>query len=145
MFYYIIENKILGYENELDASLYDYLKLSEEQSDFYELHKCSLQEVLNLALNPVYVPDIENVRQSKINEIKAMAGDILSRSDYKVIRHRDQLDGNFATTLTASEFSELLTYRQSIRTQSNVLELLAIESTTIEELNAITVNYEDQN
>jgi len=62
-----------------------------------------------------------------------------------VIRHRDQLDGNFATTLTASEFSELLTYRQSIRTQSNVLELLAIESTTIEELNAITVNYEDQN
>ena len=50
MHYYVIENQIIDFENELDPILYSYQKLTQEQADFYELHRCSVQEVLELKL-----------------------------------------------------------------------------------------------
>ena len=45
MNYYIINNRIIPYDTELDTTLYSYPKLTKEQSDFYELHRCSLQDL----------------------------------------------------------------------------------------------------
>jgi hypothetical protein len=137
MNHYIIDNRIISFENELDSSLYDYPKLTNEQSEFYELHHCSLQEVLNLELNEALELNIDDVRINKINEIKANANDLLSITDYKVIRHRDQLDGAMATTLTHLEYLDLLAERQAIRDISNSLETAINLAVTIEQINNI--------
>ncbi|MHC8341756.1 phage tail assembly chaperone [Pseudomonas sp. RT6P73] len=39
----------------------------------------------------------------------------VSSSEWLVMRHRDELDLDIATTLTAAQFSELLSYRQDLR------------------------------
>ena len=68
MNYYIIDKKIIGFENELVNELYNYQKLTQEQADFYELHKCSIQEVLNLALNPIYEPSLQELKEQNKNK-----------------------------------------------------------------------------
>lgn len=39
----------------------------------------------------------------------------VSSSEWLVMRHRDELDLSLATTITAGQFSELLSYRQALR------------------------------
>ena len=43
------------------------------------------------------------------------ARDFLTNTDWKVIRHRDQLDLGVPTSLTAEEYTFLLQQRQSAR------------------------------
>lgn len=46
---------------------------------------------------------------------KYWAIDRLKRTDWKMVRHRDQKDLNIETTLTDEEYQELLTMRQTWR------------------------------
>lgn len=70
MFYYIINNRIIEYAYELDASLYAYDKLNTEQSLFYEQNpNASLPEVLAMELTPPSIKTLENYRNEKYQVI----------------------------------------------------------------------------
>lgn len=46
---------------------------------------------------------------------KAIRVQLLTSTDWLSIRHRDQVDAEQPTSLTAAQYSELLTYRQALR------------------------------
>lgn len=70
MYYYIIDNKIKNYENEFDNSLYDYDRLDDEQSLFYEEHPtASLAEILSKTINQPYIPTLSDKKSQKVREI----------------------------------------------------------------------------
>ncbi len=48
-------------------------------------------------------------------ETSRIANKLLIDTDYKVIRHRDQVDSGISTTLTDAEYQTLLTDRQAAR------------------------------
>jgi len=73
MEYYIIDNKIIGFEAELDAKLYTYPKLTTEQKAFYEQNKCTLYEVLNLKLNDIKRPTLDDLKESKIQYFSSLS------------------------------------------------------------------------
>ena len=70
-------------------------------------------------------------KAEKIASVKGQADNLLSATDWKVIRHRDQVEtsSGISTSLTESEYSALLIFRESIRTTSNTME---------DEINALT-------
>ena len=73
MYYYIIDNRIIGFMNKLDEELYSYPQLTVEQSQFYETHNCTLNEVLNLKLNDKVQPSLDDVKQSKIQYFSSLS------------------------------------------------------------------------
>lgn len=76
-------------------------------------------------------PTLAEIKQQKIAEIKLRAKGELDATDYKVIRHRDQLAANLAaTSMTATAYQALLTNRQDIREKSNTLETQINAATT---------------
>lgn len=50
-----------------------------------------------------------------LERVKAEARKLLADTDWKVIRHRDQLDAKLPTSLTEEEFIQLLKDRQAAR------------------------------
>lgn len=67
MNYYIIEKKIYGYEEPFDEALYNYPKLNEAQSAFYEANLgAGLNEVLAMTLNPIQEPTINELKEQRI-------------------------------------------------------------------------------
>lgn len=56
--------------------------------------------------------------------VKVEAARRLAATDWKVLRHRDQLDAGEATSLTDEEYAALLTARQAIRAASNEIEAM---------------------
>lgn len=46
---------------------------------------------------------------------KAIVVQLLSSTDWLSIRHRDQVDAEQPTSLTADQYAELLVYRQALR------------------------------
>lgn len=58
----------------------------------------------------------------RINQLKRNAQKELAKTDWIVIRHRDQIEGNFTTSLTQAEYEQLLIDRQYIRDWSNTQE-----------------------
>lgn len=71
-------------------------------------------EVLGLADElPEAMAEIE--AQSLSQKDKADAIQFLSSTDWKVTRHRDQLDAGAVTSLSAEEFAQLLSGRQAAR------------------------------
>ena len=136
MNYYIIGKKIIGFENELDNELYNYQKLNKEQADFYELHKCSLQEVLNLALNPIYEPTLQELKEQKILEYSQLAFDIRREliPDYKI-------DNAALGIYDEIETNRIKSIIQAFRNEFYRLKALVDNANTIEELNSIEHNY----
>ena len=136
MNYYIIDNRIIGFENELDNELYNYQKLTKEQADFYELHKCSLQEVLNLALNPIYEPSLQELKEQKILEYSELAFDIRREiiADYKI-------DNAALDIYDEIEMNRIKSVIQAFRNEFYRLKALVENANTIEELNNIEHNY----
>ena len=66
MHYYIIGNRIRGFAEPLDALLYDYIKLTQAEADFYEANPtASLAEVQALELAPPYVPTFQDRKNEK--------------------------------------------------------------------------------
>ena len=137
MNYYIINNKIIPYDTELDTTLYSYPKLSDEQSDFYELHRCSLQEVLNLKLNEVYVPTLDEVRANKISHFSQLAFDERAKilPEYKLINAS-------LGVYDATETARIRAIVESFRTEYYRLEALCKQAKTVEELEVIEANYQ---
>ncbi len=136
MNYYIINNKIYVFENEFDASLYDYPKLSQEQSEFYELHKCSLNEVLNLTLNVPYVATLEEVKASQINHFSNRAFELreIICPEYKLINAS-------LGVYDATESANIKRIVEEFRTEFYRLKTLIESATTIQEIEMITDNY----
>lgn len=138
MNYYIIDGQIISYENELNPEFYNYPKLTEEQSEFYELHKCSLYEVLNLTLNPK--PTIEELRANKIEYFSQLAFDERAKilPEYKLI---NASLGIYDTT----ETERIRLIVEKFRTEYYRLEALCKQANSQEELELIEANYENIN
>ena len=62
---------------------------------------------------PEAIAEIEDAAQA--DSAKATARQFLADSDWQVLRHRDQVDAGIPTSMTAEEFSQLLTDRQAAR------------------------------
>ena len=137
MNYYIINNRIIAYENELDTNLYSYQKLTKEQSDFYELHRCSLQEVLNLKLNEVYVPTLDELKQQKIEYFSQLAFDERAKilPEYKLINAS-------LGVYDATETARIKGIVEAFRTEYYRLEALCKQAKSVEELELIEANYQ---
>ena len=137
MNYYIIQNRIISYDTELDTTLYSYLKLTDEQSDFYELHRCSLQEVLNLKLNEVYVPTLDEVRANKIQYFSQLAFDERAKvlPEYKLINAS-------LGVYDATETARIKSIVEAFRTEYYRLEALCKQAKSVEELELIEANYQ---
>lgn len=137
MEYYIIENKIIGFDAELDEQLYSYTKLDQEQKAFYETNRCSVYEVLEMKLNTVYVPTLEELKPSKINYFSDVAfqqrSDIIP--DYKLINAGL---GIYDEVETASIAETVRKYRAEYYRCKALVET----AQTIEELNNIEFNVE---
>ena len=71
-------------------------------------------QVLGLADElPEAMAEIEAASQAE--SAKAEARKLLADTDWKVIRHRDQVDAGTPTSMTAEEFAQLLADRQAAR------------------------------
>ena len=136
MNYYIINNRIIPYDTELDTTLYSYPKLSDEQKAFYELHKCSLQEVLNLKLNDVYVPSLDELKQQRIEYFSQLAFDERAKilPEYKLINAS-------LGVYDATETERIKAIVEAYRTEYYRLEALCKQAKSVEELELIQANY----
>lgn len=57
MYYYIVNNRIVAQENEMNTSFYTYRQLNTEQIAFYLANPtASVSEVLAMELNPIPTP-----------------------------------------------------------------------------------------
>lgn len=71
-------------------------------------------EVLGLADElPEAIAEIS--ASEDIEKSKAEAKRLLTETDWKVIRHRDQIDAGLPTSMSAEEFTQLLNDRQAAR------------------------------
>lgn len=62
---------------------------------------------------PEAISEIQAAAQAQ--QTVAEARQLLADSDWKVMRHRDQIDAGVATSLTVEQFTQLLTDRQAAR------------------------------
>ena len=62
---------------------------------------------------PEAVAEIEAATQA--DSAKAEARQFLASTDWKVLRHRDQVDAGAPTSMSAEEFAQLLADRQAAR------------------------------
>ena len=108
-----------------------------EQSDFYELHRCTLQEVLNLKLNEVYVPTLDELRVNKINYFSQLAFDERAKilPEYKLINAS-------LGVYDATETARIKGIVEAFRTEYYRLEALCKQAKSVEELELIEANYE---
>jgi ribosomal protein S13 len=86
--------------------------------------------------------ELQSLKRKLINKVKSEVSKQLTATDYKVIRHRDQLDliakGNIiTTTLTSEEYETLLKERNNLRIDSNEKEAEINSKTKITELEKI--------
>lgn len=59
--------------------------------------------------------DLLTKAEKMLPEIRATRDSLLADTDFLVTRHRDQLDTGIPTTLSAEQYAEMLTYRQTLR------------------------------
>ena len=135
MTHYIIDGQILSYDNELDTTLYNYPKLTKEQAEFYELHNCSLYEVLNLALNPK--PTLDELKQQKIEYFSQLAFEDRAKvlPEYKLINAS-------LGVYDATETARIKGIVEAFRTEFYRLEALCKQAKSVEELEGIEANYQ---
>jgi prophage DNA circulation protein len=101
----------------------------------------SKSEALSIINNKTSVDEITRKKRELIKTIKSKTNTLLTESDYKVLRHRDQLDlGLNNTTITSQEYSDLLEERQLLRDNSNILENNINAMNTLEELNNFDIS-----
>ena len=101
----------------------------------------SKSEAISILNNRVSVDELTRKKRELINMIKVRVSTLLSLSDYKVIRHRDQLDLKLnETSITTQEYVNLLEKRQLLRDNSNMLENNIKSIETLEELNKFNIN-----
>lgn len=85
----------------------------------------------------IYSDNLSEYKTKIIKKIKQKAFNILSKTDWQVIRHRDQLHDSITTTLTSQEYDALLDSRQDIRDTSSALETEVLAATNRAEILAL--------
>jgi hypothetical protein len=93
---------ILHSQGDLRPNHYDKLQEIIENDDIEFLEQFEIAHSEHLAY----------LEQQKINQTQLH---FLASTDWKVIRHRDQVDSNIETSLTEQEYLDLLTLRQEAR------------------------------
>ena len=91
--------------------------------------------------NDNYTPLLKTKRKL-LNKIKQKAKELLTATDYKVIRHRDQRDKVVSKkSISDVEYMELLTERDRIRDRSNEMEAEVEKLTTVEEIENFNIEF----
>ena len=70
----------------------------------------------------IILPTIEELRESKTNEMKESANKELSKTDYKVIKYSEAVAAKKEPDITEEEFIKLSNERQAIRDKCNQKE-----------------------
>jgi len=109
----------------------DILEIKEVDKYFYS----PVYDGKNIVENAI----IDDVKTSRKNEVRRIANAMLVETDWKCIRHRDQVDSLSGTSLTSEQYEALLDGRQKIRDWSNAQEALIDALTTIEEVVKYTI------
>lgn len=132
MNYYIINKKIRAFEQEFDSKLYDYPKLTAEQTAFYEANNCTLDEVLAMELNVPYVPSLEEIKASKINYFAQLSMECREKlvPDYKLFNASLGIYDEATTTVIKNKVI-------AFRNEFYRLESLVNASKTKEEVESI--------
>ena len=91
---------------------------------------------------------LEEVKAERVNIFKPLAGKEIADTDWKIMRHKDQLDlvqitRLNKTTLDIPEFEALLVKRQELREKSDTKEAEVMNATTVEEVLAVKWNDEE--
>lgn len=85
---------------------------------------------------------MEELKKDAIERAKLYAAGLLSRTDWKVIRYRDQAAAGIETSLSETEYVELLEHRQAIRDRSDEIEAKIRDAETAEDVRAIDLDEE---
>lgn len=93
-----------------------------------------------VALTPLY--SLEELKVLKTQQVKREAARRIEQScpDYKVLRHKEQVELEAATTLTSAEYTALIELRQAIRTASNTIEAEVAVFNSLEGLAALDIS-----
>ena len=137
MYYYIIDNKITEFKDELDNDLYNHQKLTHEQGLFYrEYPNASIDEILDMELNPVYEPTLEVLKSQRIDMFSRMAFDIRNTiyPDYKLINAGLGLYDQITT-------DKIILTTKAFRDEFYRLKSLVENASSKEELNSIQSQY----
>ena len=108
----------------------------------HSLQANSKEEAQSILENRTEPNEIDVLKNKLLNKVKSEVSKQLTATDYKVIRHRDEQElitkGNMITsTLTATEYEELLKERKELRDWSNEKEAEINSKTKITELEKI--------
>lgn len=113
-------------------------KIEHENGSVY-LDANSEKEAVEI-YNSNYTP-LHDKKRQLLAKAKNEVANKLQATDYKVIRHRDQLELGVETTLTDLEYDQLLKERNGMRIKSNELETLIKSKRSISTLNEIKIEY----
>ncbi|MCO5251004.1 MAG: hypothetical protein M9949_06235 [Candidatus Kapabacteria bacterium] len=129
---YIIDKKIITFEEELDSILYNYQKLSVEETNFYlQNPTATIDEILNLGL-AVQVIDLNEYKVSCIAKVSEMSFELRRRiyDDYKLM--------NVPLGLyTEAEKNEIASVCDRFRNEFYRLKQAIENAQTIDEINTI--------
>lgn len=135
MHYYIINNKITEFKDELDSNLYNHPKLTQEQGFFYKAHpKASISEILAMQLDPVYEPTLEALKLQQIDNFSRMAFDLRDAiyPDYKLVNTSlglyDQATTNKIVACVKAFRDEFYRLKSLIEVANSKEELYAIQA-----------------
>jgi len=85
----------------------------------------------------IILPTIEELRESKINEMKESSNKELSKTDYKVIKYSEAVAAKKEPDITEEEFIKLSNERQAIRNKCNQKESEIISALTRQDVKSI--------
>jgi len=68
-----------------------------------------------VTLKPCAPPDLQSAPAELGEQLRFQRNHALATTDWFVHRHRDEIDAESTTTLTAAEYKDLLSYRQALR------------------------------
>lgn len=136
MTYYILDNKIVPFEEPLSSEFYTHEPLTQSQAAFYEMYNCSVAEVLAMQLNPVYELTLEQAKVQKLAILSQEAFNIRSTSlpEYKLV---NAALGIYDAQTVASIQQTVIAFRDEFYR----LKTLVDEAETIGDINAISHNY----
>ena len=141
MFYYIIDGRILGYETQLDPTLYQNIPmLNIPQSEFYEANPgATLDEVLVLTMRPAPpAMNLEEYKALRIGQFSDLAFEKRKSfyDDYKL------LNAALGSIYTVEVNTDILNCVKAFRDEFYRLQNLVNEARSIEEIDSITDNYD---
>lgn len=135
MFCYIIDKKIITFEEELDSNLYNYQKLSVEETNFYfQNPTASISEIINQELT-VQVIDLNEYKEQSIAKVSEMSFELRRRiyDDYKLMNASIGLyfaEETYNITRVCNEFrEEFYRLKEAISSAKTIEEVNEIVAT----------------